>query len=109
MSVIYSIHHAAHDSKTNIPDERTRPALHVLSQQQNKPEAEVIRELLETGLKKQRPVSTGEALLGLARLGEELGMSDPTDLSERHDDYLRVSALHRWPICVGVGTADGVS
>jgi len=62
--------------------------IHVLSQQQKKPEAEVIRDLLETGLKKQRPISTGEALLGLAKLGETLGMSGPTDLSERHDDYL---------------------
>jgi predicted DNA-binding protein len=62
--------------------------IHVLSQQQNKPEAEIIRALLETGIKKQHPMSTGEALLGLAALGEKLGMSGPTDLSERHDDYL---------------------
>ena len=62
--------------------------IHVLSQQQNKPEAEVIRELLKNGLKNERPMSTGEALLGLATLGEKLGMSGPTDLSERHDDYL---------------------
>ena len=33
-------------------------------------------------------MSTGEALLGLARLGEKLGIDGPTDLSERHDDYL---------------------
>ncbi len=62
--------------------------IHVLSQQQNKPEAEVIRELLKTGLKRELPMSTGEALLGLATLGEKLSMSGPTDLSERHDNYL---------------------
>lgn len=62
--------------------------IHVLSQKRNKPEAEVIRELLETGIKKQPRMSTGDALLGLAKLGEKLGISGPVDLSERHDDYL---------------------
>jgi hypothetical protein len=40
--------------------------IHVLSQKENKFEAEVIRELLQTGIKKQPWMSTGEALLGLA-------------------------------------------
>ena len=62
--------------------------IHVLSQKENKPESEVVRELLETGMKKHHPMSTGEALLGLAHLGEKPGISGPTDLSERHDDYL---------------------
>ncbi len=62
--------------------------IHVLSRKQNKPESEVIRELLETGIKKQPSISTGEALFGLATLGEKLGMSGPADLSDRHDDYL---------------------
>lgn len=62
--------------------------IHVLSQKQNKPESEVIRDLLETGLKTQPPMSTGEALFGLAKMGEKLGISGPTDLSARHDDYL---------------------
>jgi hypothetical protein len=62
--------------------------IHVLAQKQNKPEAEVIRGLLERGIKRQGPMSTGEALLGLATLGEALSMTGPTDLSERHDDYL---------------------
>jgi hypothetical protein len=48
----------------------------------------VIRDLLETRIKRQGPMSTGEALLGLARFGEKLGMAGPSDLSERHDDYL---------------------
>lgn len=62
--------------------------IHVLSQKTNKPEAEVIRDLLETGIKKQPRMSTGDSLLGLAKLGEELGFSGPTDLSSRIDDYL---------------------
>lgn len=62
--------------------------IHVLSQKQHKPESEVIRELLETGIRKHPSMSTGEALLGLSKLGEKLGMSGPADLSERHDDYL---------------------
>jgi hypothetical protein len=62
--------------------------IHVLAQKQDKPEAEVIRDLLETGIKRRGAMSTGEALLGLATLGEALGMAGPTDLSERHDDYL---------------------
>ena len=60
----------------------------VISQKENKPEAKVICELLETGIRKQHPMSTGEALLGLARLGEKQGIDGPTDLSERHNDYL---------------------
>lgn len=62
--------------------------IHVLAQKQNKPEAEVIRGLLERGIKRQGLMNTGEALLGLATLGERLGLAGPTDLSERHDDYL---------------------
>ena len=62
--------------------------INVLAQKQDKPEAEVIRELLQQGISRREPVSTGEALRGLAALGERLGMSGPPDLSERHDDYL---------------------
>ena len=62
--------------------------IHVLAQKQDKPEAEVIRNLLQQGISRREPISTGEALRGLAALGERLGMSGPTDLSERHDDYL---------------------
>jgi hypothetical protein len=62
--------------------------INVLAQKQEKPEAEVIRDLLQKGIKRQEPGSTGEALRGLAALGERLGLSGPTDLSERHDDYL---------------------
>jgi 3-methyladenine DNA glycosylase Mpg len=62
--------------------------INVLAQKQDKPEAAVIRDLLQQGMRRRGPLSTGEALRGLAALGERLGMSGPTDLSERHDDYL---------------------
>jgi hypothetical protein len=62
--------------------------IRVLSHQRRSTEAEVIRELLEDGLTKRQPMSTGDALLGLAELGKRLGIKGPADLSERHDDYL---------------------
>jgi hypothetical protein len=36
----------------------------------------------------QGELRTGEALLKLADLGEKRRIASPTDLSERHDDYL---------------------
>jgi hypothetical protein len=54
-------------------------------------EAEVIRELIDKGLEASRRVkreTTGEALLRLAKLGEELQVKAPADLSARIDEYL---------------------
>jgi hypothetical protein len=54
-------------------------------------EADVIRELVERGRNTsqgKRQESAGEALLRLAAVGQELGMTGPTDLSTNHDDYL---------------------
>lgn len=54
-------------------------------------EAEVIRELIDKGLEASRRVkreTTGEALLRLAKLGEELQVKLPADLSTRIDEYL---------------------
>ena len=52
-------------------------------------EAEIIRDLLEKGIRQSKPtMSTGAALLGLAELGKRLAITGPYDLSERHDDYL---------------------
>jgi hypothetical protein len=62
------------------------------SKQEQKPEAQVIRELVDRGLTVHAPgakrKSTGEALLELAELGERLGLTGPIDLSTNHDDYL---------------------
>jgi hypothetical protein len=54
-------------------------------------EAEVIRELLNAGLKtppRQGRESTGDALLRLARLGEKLQVKLPPDTSSRIDEIL---------------------
>jgi SRSO17 transposase len=54
-------------------------------------EAEVIRELVNTGLdvsQRANRETAGGALLRLARLGEELQVQAPADLSSRIDEYL---------------------
>lgn len=56
---------------------------------ERKPEAQVIREVLHAGFAHMQPARTaGEALLALARLGEELGIKGPPDLSRNIDKYL---------------------
>jgi|tagenome__1003787_1003787.scaffolds.fasta_scaffold13082581_1 hypothetical protein len=60
---------------------------------EKRPEAELIRELVDQGFEAkygagERRLSTGDALLGLAKLGHELGLSGPTDLSSSIDDVL---------------------
>ena len=61
------------------------------AKRENKREAEVIRELLDTGRtvsRRTQQESTGDALLRLATLGEKLQVKAPSDLSSRIDDYL---------------------
>ena len=61
------------------------------AKRQNKAEAEVIRELLDTGCHaspRTEQESTGDALLRLAKLGEKLHVKAPADLSSRIDEYL---------------------
>ena len=61
------------------------------AKQENKAEAEVIRELLDNGRNaspRTNQESTGDALLRLAKLGERLHVKAPADLSSRIDDYL---------------------
>jgi hypothetical protein len=61
------------------------------AKRENKPEAEVIRELVDRGRKASRSAShetTGDALLRFAKLGEELQVQAPADLSSRIDEYL---------------------
>jgi hypothetical protein len=63
----------------------------LLAKRENKREAVVIRELLDTGRKVSHSThheSTGDALLRLAKLGEKLQVKAPSDLSSRIDDYL---------------------
>jgi len=68
-------------------DERIKLVAH----RDQKSEAEVIRELLETGLdtkQEHQAISVGQALRGLIKLGREVGTTGPTDLSRNIDKYL---------------------
>ena len=61
------------------------------ARRENNLEAEVICDLLRTGLDALRRAhheTTGEALLRLARFGEKLKVKAPADLSSRVDDDL---------------------
>ena len=65
--------------------------IEIRSKRQNKAEAEIIRELLDTGRHvsiRTDQESTGDALLRLAKLGEKLHVKAPADLSSRIDEYL---------------------
>lgn len=56
-----------------------------MARQDHKSEAEVIRELLETGFEtqeEQQTVNFGQSLRGLAKLGQEVGITGPTDLQD---------------------------
>jgi hypothetical protein len=73
-----------------ITEEQARD-IKLKAKRENKREAEVIRDLLRTGLNASRRIhheTTGEALLRLARLGEKLKVKAPADLSLQIDDYL---------------------
>lgn len=62
--------------------------IEIVARREKKPKAKVIRDSIEKGLAKKKPKQTaGEALLGLAELGEKLGVKGPTDLSTNHDSY----------------------
>jgi hypothetical protein len=54
------------------------------AEQANKPAAQLVRELLEEGLRRRQRETAGDALLRLARIGGK----GPADLSSRIDDYL---------------------
>jgi hypothetical protein len=70
-----------------LPEELER-RLAVASKQQQKSEAELVREALEDKLATAAPVSAGAALLKLAELGRRLDIALPPDASTKHDDYL---------------------
>lgn len=54
---------------------------------EKKPKAQVIREVLDEGVKKKRG-NAGSALLEMARLAKKLNLKGPKDLSTNHDKYL---------------------
>ena len=67
-------------------DERIK----LVARKDHKSEAEVVRELLESGLqaKHQHTASVGHALRRLAEIGKQAGATGPTDLSKHIDKYL---------------------
>jgi hypothetical protein len=67
-------------------DERIK----LVARRDRKSEAQVIRELLDTGLetKQQHTGSVGHALRRVAEIGKEVGATGPTDLSQNIDEYL---------------------
>jgi len=62
-----------------------------LAKREDRPEADILRDLVERGrltTRGKRQETASEALLRLAKLGKDLGLSGPTDLSTNLDDYL---------------------
>ena len=73
----------------HITDE-TKQRIDLATKAGRKVEAELIREALDEGLKKiYPPTSSGQALLNLAKLAEQMPTKPgaPTDISENHDFY----------------------
>lgn len=62
--------------------------LAVAAKQQRKAEAQIIREALADKLDQRRSMTAGGALLGLAGLGQELGIQLGPDASVRIDNDL---------------------
>jgi hypothetical protein len=62
----------------------------LVARKDHKSEAEVIRDLLQTGLQThhQHTASIGHALRQLAEIGKQAGATGPTDLSRNIDKYL---------------------
>ena len=59
----------------------------LVAKRDKKAKAQVIREVLDEGIKKKHG-NAGEALLRLAKLGEKLNIRGPKDLSKNIDKYL---------------------
>lgn len=73
-----------------ITEEQARD-IKLRAKRERRRESDVARELLERGRfisQGRRQESLGHALLRLAALGKELGLTGPTDLSTNLDDYL---------------------
>ena len=64
-----------------------RQKIRLRAERNNKPQGQVIRELIQKGLDAEEPRSTGDALLRLADLGKRLGVRGPKDWAKEHDAY----------------------
>jgi hypothetical protein len=61
------------------------------SKQEQRPEAEILRDIVDKGLAAAGPatkMSSGQSLLQLAELGKKYKAQGPGDLSTNVDDYL---------------------
>lgn len=65
--------------------EDTHLDLHLLAQREKKRVSQIVREILNEGIKRKRQVSSGKTLLKIARYGFSNG---PKDLSSNIDSYL---------------------
>lgn len=63
-------------------------AIHQLAEKKRKPAAEVIRDLLQSGLDQKKSVTAKQALMEFVRIGKEIKSTGPTDLSANIDKYL---------------------
>jgi hypothetical protein len=73
-----------------LTEEQAR-AIEIKSLRENRPKAQVMRDVVDRGLQTDAPSprkSAGQGLLELAELGKRLGITGPTDLSTNHDEYL---------------------
>jgi hypothetical protein len=61
-----------------------RQKIRLRAEQDNKPQGEVVRDLIQKGLDAEKPRSTGDALLRLVDLGKRLGVRGPKDWAENH-------------------------
>jgi hypothetical protein len=71
--------------------ENQSQAIKLRSRREQKPEAEVLRDIVDKGLAagdSTVKLSTGQSLLQLVELGEKYGAHGPADLSTNLDDYL---------------------
>jgi predicted DNA-binding protein len=64
-----------------------RRRIKLRAEKDQKPQGQIIRELIQKGLETEEQASTGDALLKLADLGKRLGVRGPKDLAANHDDY----------------------
>jgi hypothetical protein len=62
-----------------------RQQIQLRAERDKKPQAQVIRELLEKGMQVEKPPMSGEGLLKIARLAVK---GAPPDFSENIDTYL---------------------
>lgn len=62
--------------------------IYQMAETEKKPAAQMVRELLDSGLQQKKHVSGKDALLQLVKIGKNARASGPKDLSKNLDRYL---------------------